>query len=120
MKHVTSIDESPEGWLAICETCGERHAEHTGYGAAQAWCDEHEQSPHKGQPHTPLSLRTLERLYRDRSEMKVFTVAERREWLMLANELAERIKVKREQIEGQMSLFLEEDYAAPVRHAHND
>lgn len=105
MKHVTMVERFEDGHLGRCESCGERNDTFTGYGEAVAWCDEHEHSPRKGQRGAKPGLKALERLYRERSENLVYTPEERAQWVVLADELAERLKVKGQVIEGQMSLL---------------
>lgn len=104
MKHVTMIEQTPHGHIGRCETCQERMLEYAGYGTAQAWCDDHEHYPNKARGSRP-SLTTLERFYRELSTNPVYDATEQAQWLMLADEIADRLKPKQDVIDGQMDLF---------------
>lgn len=122
MKHITTVEETPDGHLGRCETCGERNSAFAGYGAALQWCDEHEQSPRREQRGARPGLKALERMYRERSINNVYSVEERLIWVVLADEIAERTKHKADTIEGQLSIFGEEEDldAYAIRNAHTD
>lgn len=110
MGHIAMIESTPAGYLGICETCGDRGTEFTGYGEAEKWVLRHEELAKSGRLHTgPLrqSAKTALRLYRERSESIVYTPEERAQWTLLADGLAEHIRrfEKRAVIEGQMPLF---------------
>lgn len=103
------IENTPDGHLGICETCGDRDVRFRGYGEAQAWCDQHERKSAGGllNAGSRPSLRTLWKNYSDRSQMMVYTPEERAQWRALADDLWERIRAtdKNTIIEGQMTLF---------------
>lgn len=106
--HFTEIRHTPDGNLPICETCGDRPPQFMGYGEALAWCDKHESKAKHGllDPRTRPSLTSLERLYRQRSELTVYTPTEREQWRTLADEVAEELARRTPgPIEGQMALF---------------
>lgn len=108
MKHVTMIEDTPDGHLGRCETCGDRNDEYTGYGAAAKWCDEHEWYPRKRQRGARPGIKVLERQYREKSTNLVYTPEERALWLQLADELLaemERKAALKAPIPGQMDLF---------------
>lgn len=105
MKHVTTVEQTPSGYLGRCETCGERNVEFTGYPQSMEWCDDHEYAPRKNQRGGKMGLKTLEKFYRERSGMMIYTPEERAQWLVLADEIAERYKHKKDTIEGQLPLF---------------
>lgn len=103
------IETTPDGHLGVCETCGDRDTQFRGYGEAQAWCDKHERKAagvllNRG---SRPSLKSLWRLYSERSSMLVYTPEERAQWRNLADETWERIVAtdKNTVIDGQMSLF---------------
>lgn len=105
MQHVTMVETASTGYLGKCETCGERNTEFGGYGEQTAWCDEHEWAPRKNQRGARPGLKVLEKMYRERSGLLIYTPEEREQWLSLADELAERIKSKKDPIDGQIALF---------------
>jgi len=100
------IENTPDGQLGRCETCGDRNSRFTGYGEAMAWCDEHERKGHLGGPRSRPSLHTLERWYRERGDNLVYNPTERALWRQLADELAEEIAARNPgPLEGQMALW---------------
>lgn len=111
MKHVTMIVAGYPGTLGVCDTCGARNKEFTTAFKSQAWCDEHERRAEQGRLDlkTRPSLTVLERTYRDNALNEVYTEPQRLLWLQLADELAERNKPRRYEMEGQMELFPEEE-----------
>lgn len=111
-EHVTMIENTPDGYLGRCTTCGARNTEFTGYGIAGEWCDQHETDARAlrlNRGSTP-GLATLERDFREKSQMMVYSPEERAEWARLADELADRTRRHRTQaLPGQMDLFTEGD-----------
>jgi hypothetical protein len=107
-KHVTMIQSTPDGNLAICETCGDRAADFTGYGDADAWCTVHEyrsQYMMLNRGSRP-STRVLAEMFRDRSLSLTYTPEEREQWATLADELEQRLRIAKGGVmEGQMALF---------------
>lgn len=108
MKHSTTIESTPDGNLARCETCGDRAKEFTGYGPAMLWCDQHERRSAGGLLNAGPrpSLHTLERQYRENSTNLVYEPEERAQWTILADEIAEELAARNVTImEGQMELW---------------
>lgn len=110
--HETTIEYTPSGHLAFCETCGARATEYTGFGEADQWCREHE---HKAQ-YMRLNvgarpgLKTLERQFREKSTLLVYTPEEREQWLALAEEIRTELDARTPgPIEGQMALWPESE-----------
>lgn len=106
--HVVTVETHPEGYLGKCQTCGDRNEEFTGYGEASMWADRHEGDSRALRLNAGPrgSLTTLEREYRRKAELPVYSVEEKRQWLILADEIAERIKTKKDShIDGQLDLF---------------
>lgn len=108
MKHVTLIEATPHGYVGRCETCQERALEGMHQSAAQGWCDHHERYPNMSRGGPTLSLVSLEKLYRERSANPVYLDRERRQWLALADEIADRLKSKHDTTDGQLDLFGDE------------
>lgn len=106
--HTTEVLSTNRGHLGICRLCGDRTPEFTSQPNAREWCDDHERSPRKDQRGGSPGLKMLERLYRSRSGMVVYTESERAEWLLLADEIADRLKTNNDVIDGQISLFDDE------------
>ena len=104
--HTAMVENTPDGYLGRC-SCGDRNTEFTGYGVAAEWCDKHEREAkdlrlNKG---PRPSMKTLEKQYREKSQMLVYTLLERAYWLRLADELAERLGTKSDTLDGQLGLF---------------
>lgn len=54
---------------------------------------------------TTPSVKTLIRQYREKAAMSTYTVYQRGEWTVLADELEERLKAKTDVLPDQMDLF---------------
>lgn len=106
--HVTLVETHEPGYLGRCQTCGDRNEEFTGYGEATMWCDKHEGDARAMRLNAGPrgSLSTLEREYRRKADLDVYSVEEKRQWLTLADEIAERIKTSKDTtVDGQIALF---------------
>ena len=115
--HTTSVEKIDEGYIGICEGCGDRLLEPDSYGKAERWANRHEMKAKArmlntgGQP----SLRTLERLYREHATNIVYTPEERAEWRKMADEIARHVKRRPgEQVEGQEPLW-DDDQSTQTR-----
>ena len=110
MEHVTIIEYEPQGHLGMCETCGARNTEFTGFGEAHRWCDEHAKKAREGRlntdgPRNP-SLKTVEKIYRENGHNMTYTAPERTVWLMMADEIADEIAAQNPgPLPGQMELW---------------
>lgn len=108
MSHHTAIEYTPDGHLAICETCGSRADRFMGFGEADQWCREHEHKAEYNRLNVGArpGLKSLERQFREKSTLTVYTPEEREMWRLLAEEIAVELAARAPgPIEGQMALF---------------
>lgn len=111
MRHETTVQSTAGGYLGRCLTCLDRDTEFRGYGEAQAWTDKHESDARALRLNTGAkrpSPKTVERVYREKSQTPTYSREERKMWLALADELREEIDKqdgRKRPIEGQMELF---------------